>query len=248
MLFRSTRYHGFQRQDGLPTIQESLEKAILRHTKVFTPISGCGRTDTGVHANTYCANFKSDTNIPMDRMPLALNSVLPKDIVVKKAELKPLDFDARFSCVAKEYTYVFYNDTFPSPFDVHRSFHVIKPLDVDAMAEAALHFVGRQDFAAVKNEGTPVSSTVREIFYCNVRREGKYVFLSVCADGFLYNMVRNIAGCLWYVGHGKFKPSDIADILNSKNRCNGGPTAEPQGLYMTKLFYDKEEFLKWMAK
>ena len=184
----------------------------------------------------------------MDGIPLAFNAVLPKDIVVTKAEIVPVDFDARFSCVAKEYTYVFYNDTFPSPFDEHRAFHIIKPLDIEKMQQGALHFVGKQDFAAVKNEGTPVSSTVRTIYYCNVRREGKYVFMSVCADGFLYNMVRNIAGCLWYVGHSKFSPDDIRSILDSVDRCNGGPTAPPQGLYMTRLFYSQEEFSNWMKK
>ena len=241
-----TNYHGWQRQDGLPTVQGTLEKIIERQTKVYSPLSGCGRTDRAVHANTYCANFKSDTSIPMDKLPLALNAVLPKDIVVREAKIVDDDFDARFSCVAKEYTYVFYNDQFPSPFDEHRAFHIIKPLDVEAMQKGAQHFVGRQDFAAVKNEGTPVSSTVREVFYCDVRREGKYVFVSVCGDGFLYNMVRNIAGNLWYVGHGKFAPDDIRRILDSCDRCEGGPTAPPQGLYMTRLFYDKEEFSQWM--
>lgn len=243
-----TNYHGWQRQDGFPTIQGTLENIIARQTKENVTLSGCGRTDKGVHAKTYCANFKSNTTIPPDRIPLAFNAVLPKDIVVTKAEIVPDDFDARFSCVAKEYTYVFYNYTFPSPFDEHRAFHIIKPLDIEKMQQGALHFVGKQDFAAVKNEGTPVSSTVRTIYYCNVRREGKYVFMSVCADGFLYNMVRNIAGCLWYVGHGKFSPDDIRSILDSADRCNGGPTAPPQGLYMTRLFYSQEEFSNWMKK
>lgn len=242
-----TNYHGWQRQDGILTIQGTLENAIERQTKEYSYLSGCGRTDALVHANVYCANFKTNTSIPVDRIPMALNAILPKSIAVLSAKEVDMEFDARFSCVAKEYTYVFYNNPLPSPFEENRSFHILKPLDLNAMSEAASYFVGRQDFAAVKNEGTPVSSTVREIFYCKVRKDGNYVYLSVCADGFLYNMVRNIAGCLWYVGHRKFKPLDIKAILDSKNRCNAGPTAPPQGLYMSKLFYDKEEFLNWMS-
>lgn len=240
-----TNYHGWQRQDGLSTVQGTLEHALERHTGAHIPLSGCGRTDAGVHARTYCANFKSDTNIPLDKLPLAINAIIPKDIVVCKAHLVPAEFDARFSCLAKEYTYQFYNDTFPSPFEAHRSFHIIKPLDVAAMQAAAAYFVGRQDFAAVKNEGTPVSSTVREIYYCTVYQSGNHVCLAVCADGFLYNMVRNIAGCLWYVGCGKLTPTDIPRILQSKDRCQAGPTAPAQGLYMSRTFYDPKEQVQW---
>ena len=240
-----TNYHGWQRQDGLATVQGTLEQAIMRQTGAFSPLSGCGRTDAGVHAKTYCANFQSDTTIPMDKLPLALNAVIAKDIVVEHARLVPDDFDARFSCIAKEYTYQYYNSTFPSPFEQYRSFHVLKPLNVAAMQEAAGYFVGKKDFAAVKNEGTPVSSTVRHIYYCTVYQEGKHVYVSVCADGFLYNMVRNIAGCLWYVGNGKLAPTEIIRILDSKDRCQAGPTAPAQGLYLSRTFYDPKEQIAW---
>lgn len=233
-------YHGWQRQNNGMTIQELLETAVEKNCGVPTYVSGCGRTDAGVHARYYVASMHLDTSIPMDRLPAALNARLPYDVVVHKAVVVPEAFDARFSCVCKEYTYVIHNARTRDPFTVDRAYFYSRPLDAEAMNRAARHFVGKQDFAAVKNEGTPVKSTVRTIHYCKVERQGDRIYIRVCADGFLYNMVRSIAGTLIYCGVGKIAPEDIPAILASGDREQAGPTAPACGLYMSALTYNME--------
>jgi tRNA pseudouridine38-40 synthase len=233
-------YHGWQRQNNGMTIQELVETAVEKTCGKPTYVSGCGRTDAGVHAKYYVASMELDTSIPMDRLPAALNARLPYDVVIHKAVQVPDDFDARFSCVCKEYTYVIHNARTRDPFTVDRAYFYSRPLDADAMHRAAQYFVGKQDFAAVKNEGTPVKSTVRTIYYCNVERKGDRIYIRVCADGFLYNMVRSIAGTLMYCGVGKIAPEAIPAILASGDREQAGPTAPACGLYMSALTYNME--------
>lgn len=235
-------YHGWQRQKNALSVQQVLEDAIFDLTGQKTALSGCGRTDAGVHARTYVASCRLETGIPLSRLPAALNARLPRDIVVHRAHAVPDGFDARFSCKSKEYTYLIHNSRTRDPFLTGRAWFYPQPLDVGAMRRAARAFVGRQDFAAVRNEGTPVKSTVREIFYCEVeRREGGIVAVRVCADGFLYNMVRAITGTLVYCGIGKISPDDMKAILLRGRRESAGPTAPPDGLYMTALTYGMEE-------
>ena len=225
--YLGTDYHGWQRQNNALTIQQLMEEAWEKTCGRAAYISGCGRTDAGVHAKYYVCSVDHVSSIPPERLPLALNARLPDAVVVRKAVLMPDDFDARFSCVSKEYTYLIHNSRVRDPFSVRR---------------AAGDFVGKHDFAAVKNEGTPVKSTVRTIFYCQVEeRPGDIVAIRVCADGFLYNMVRAIAGTLVYVGIGKIPPDGIPPILDSRDRLAAGPTAPPMGLYMTALNYQMEE-------
>ena len=196
----------------------------------------------GVHAKYYVCSIDHVSSIPLERLPLALNARLPEAVVVRKAVLVPDEFDARFSCVNKEYTYLIHNSRVRDPFSVSRAWSYPQKLDVAAMQRAAKDFVGKQDFAAVKNEGTPVKSTVRTIFYCEVEeRPGDIIAIRVCADGFLYNMVRAITGTLVYVGIGKIAPDGIPAILESRDRLAAGPTAPPVGLYMTALNYQMEE-------
>lgn len=237
--YDGTAYHGWQTQKNACSVQETITTAL---TTLFhgAPIylSGVGRTDAGVHARRYVANFHADCTIPMDRLPLAVNSLLPPDIAVSGACKVPEDFDARFSCTRKEYTYFIYPAKIRDPFATPRSYFYPYPLNVDAMQEAAQYFIGRQDFAAVRSVGTPVKSTVREIFTCSVDQVGASVRIRVSADGFLYNMVRAISGTLLYAGQGKFPPQDIRRILQSCDREQAGPTLPPQGLYMTRLWYD----------
>lgn len=248
LAYVGTKYHGWQRQKNAMTVQECCEKAVEKLTGEYSYVSGCGRTDSGVHAKTYTANFKSSTTIPIERLSYALNTVLPSDITAYSARIVPDDWDSRFSCIAKEYTYVFYNASHPSPFERERAFFTPKILDENAMEQGAHFFVGKRDFAAVRTEGTPVRSTVREVYYCTVERDGDYVYVTACADGFLYNMVRTIAGTLWYVGTGKFAPYDVDTILKSCDRAKAGPVLPPQGLYMTQVFYQKEEFEEWKTQ
>lgn len=188
----------------------------------------------------YIANFHTDSRIPVERLPYALNTHLPEDIVVLKATQVSDGFNAIGSCIKKEYTYQIYNDRIRDPFYVHRAYFYPKRLDEEIMQRAAEQFIGTHDFAAVRSVGTDVKSTVRTIYDCGVVREGKILRLHVSANGFLYNMVRAITGTVLYCAEGKLRPEDIASILDSGNRTLAGPTAPPGGLYLTRLWYREE--------
>ena len=233
-----TDYHGWQMQKNLPTVQETLEKAIQMIVGHDVHVTGCGRTDAGVHAKCYVANFRTTSTIPTDRLPYALNTHLPCDIVVTKAFDVHENFNAIGSCAKKEYTYRIYNSRIKNPFYVNRAWFYPKHLDEKIMQEAASQFVGTHDFAAVRSVGTDVKSTVRTVYYYNVERIGDIIELKVCASGFLYNMARAMAGTVVYAAEGKIKPSEIGAILDSGNRTAAGPTVPPGGLYMSHLWYD----------
>lgn len=240
--YRGADYHGWQRQSNAMTIQQLIEEAWEKACGCPCSLSGCGRTDAGVHAKYYVASTAAPTTIPLDRLPMALNARLPEAVVIHRAVAVEDGFDARFSCVCKEYTYLIHNSRTRDPFLTDRAWFYPQPLDVAAMAQAAQDLVGTHDFAAVRNEGTPVKSTVRTIYYCRVEaRPGGLVSIRVCADGFLYNMVRAIAGTLVYVGIGKIPADAIPAILAGGDREAAGPTAPPCGLYMTALNYEREE-------
>ena len=236
--YLGTSYHGWQMQKDLPTVQETVEKAIEMIVKHPVHVTGCGRTDAGVHAKCYTANFRTTSTIPCDRLPYALNTHLPCDIVVTKAFEVHENFNAIGSCARKEYTYLIYNSRLKDPFYVNRAWFYPKHLDEKIMQEAASQFVGTHDFAAVRSVGTDVKSTVRTVYYYNVERKGDIIELRVCANGFLYNMARAMAGTVVYAAEGKIKPSEIGGILDSGNRTAAGPTVPAGGLYMTHLWYD----------
>ena len=236
--YDGTAYHGWQTQRNASSVQQTVTEGISELLGQPVTVSGVGRTDAGVHARRYVANFHGDCTIPMDRLPLAINAHLPMDIAVSGAAVVPDSFDARFSCTRKEYTYLICPGRIRDPFAISRSYFYPYPLDVAAMQQAAQYFIGRQDFAAVRSMGTPVKSTVREIFTCSVDTLGSYVRIRVSADGFLYNMVRAISGTLLYAGQGKFPPEHIRRILDSCDREQAGPTLPPQGLYMSRLWYE----------
>lgn len=238
--YDGTAYHGWQIQKNGITIQESLQIALKKLFGTYCYCSGVGRTDAGVHARKYVANFKVDRcTIPKERMPLAVNAYLPADIAVRAAVVVADDFDARFHCVKKEYTYDIYPQRIRDPFLERYAYRCNLALDVERMQQGAQHFVGKQDFAAVRAMGTPVKSTVRTIFHCDVTQlPNGCVRIAVCGDGFLYNMVRAIAGTLLYVGSGKFSPEDVRRALDSLDREQAGPTLPPTGLFMNRLWYD----------
>ena len=146
-------------------------------------LTGCGRTDAGVHAERYVANFHTESRIPLDRLPFAINTHTPEDIAVKEALEVAEDFNAIGSCIKKEYTYRIYNSRFKNPFYVNRAYFYPKRLDEDFLNRAAHMFVGTHDFAAVRSVGTPTRTTVRTIYYCDVTRQGDLLELKVCADG-----------------------------------------------------------------
>ncbi|GBF31922.1 tRNA pseudouridine synthase A [Desulfocucumis palustris] len=238
--YDGTRYHGFQEQrgTGLPTIQEELEKALQLLSGQVIRLIGAGRTDSGVHARGQVVNFDAgDWRIPTDRIPLAMNSRLPVDIAVLSARDVPEDFHARFSAVAKTYIYSIYNSRVPDPLLRRFTYFVPRMLDHGAMDGAGAMLVGRHDFSAFKAEGTPVKSTVRTIYGLNVGRHGNIIKITVRGDGFLYNMVRIIAGTLLEVGLGKQSPEYLLAVLKSKRRELAGATVPPQGLCLLEVEY-----------
>ena len=238
--YMGTGYHGWQAQRTQRTVEETLEDALACVVGHPVKCVGAGRTDAGVHALCYVANFHTDSQIPLDRLPLAVNTRLPQDIVVFKATRVPEDFNAISSCIKKEYTYRIYNSRIRDPFFVNRVWFYPKRLDEDVMARAAAQFVGTHDFKAVRSVGTETRTTVRTVHYCTVSRDREILELRVCADGFLYNMVRAIVGTCVYAAEGKLAPADIPGILASGNRTLAGPTAPPDGLYLSRLWYEQD--------
>ena len=192
------------------TVCGTLEKAIADICGGPVHLTGCGRTDAGVHAEHYIANFRTESRIPWTGSPFAVNTHTPEDIAVKEAFEVAEDFNAIGSCIKKEYTYRIYNSRFKNPFYVNRAYFYPKHLDEEFLNRAAGMFVGTHDFAAVRSVSTgETKSTVRTIYYCDVTRNGDLLELKVCANGFLYNMVRAITGTVLYAAEGKFTPEDI---------------------------------------
>lgn len=238
LTYLGTAYHGWQTQKRDVTVQKTLEQAAARVVGHPVKLTGCGRTDAGVHAKKYVANFRTDARIPADRLPYALNTHLPEDIAVLEAREVHDGFNAIGSCVRKEYTYQIYNSRIRDPFYVNRAWLYPKHLDEAVMQAAADAFVGTHDFAAVRSVGTETRTTVRTVYYYKVERRGDLLFLRVCADGFLYNMARAMAGTLVYCAEGKLRPEDIGALLARGDRTAAGPTVPPGGLYLTGLWYD----------
>ena len=238
LTYLGTAYHGWQVQKNLPTVAETMEKAAAMVVGHPVHMTGCGRTDAGVHARCYLANFRTSSTIPTDRLPYALNTHLPCDIVVTGAFEVHEGFNAIGSCVKKEYTYQIYNSRLKDPFYVDRAWFYPRRLDEIVMQAAADQFVGTHDFAAVRSVGTDVKSTVRTVYYYRITRRENVLQLKVCANGFLYNMARAMAGTVVYAAEGKIAPREIGDILASGNRTAAGPTVPAGGLYMTHLWYD----------
>ena len=240
LMYNGTAYHGWQVQKTQATVGETLERAVGKVCGHRVHLTGCGRTDAGVHAEAYVANFRTDSRIPVERLPFAVNTHTPEDIVVQAAYEVPEAFNAIGSCLKKEYTYRIYNSRIKNPFYVNRAYFYPKRLDEVVMDRAARAFEGTHDFRAVRSVGTETRTTVRTIYYCRVERRGELLELKVCANGFLYTMVRAITGTVLYAAEGKLRPEDIPVILASGNRTLAGPTVPPGGLYLTRLWYEDE--------
>ena len=236
--YSGTAYHGWQVQKNDVTVAETVENALWKLTGERVRLIGCGRTDAGVHALNYCANFRSGCGIPAEKLPLALNSRLPGDIACLDAVDAPEDFNAILSCIKKEYVYRIRNTRIRDPFERDRAYFYPSPLKVPVMREAAAQFVGTHDFAAVRSVGTETKTTVRTVYWCDVEEEGSLITMRVCADGFLYNMVRAIMGTVIYCSEGKLDPREIPALLETRDRRLTGPTVPPQGLYLNRVWYD----------
>ncbi len=240
LMYNGSAYHGWQVQKNAVTVCETMERALSMVCGEPIKLVGCGRTDAGVHAEHYIANFRTNSHIPVERLPFAVNTHTPEDIVVREALKVADDFNAILSCKKKEYTYRIYNSRIKNPFYVNRAYFYPKHLDEEMMDRAARAFEGTHDFRAVRSVGTETKTTVRTVYYCRVTRNGELLELKVCANGFLYNMVRAITGTVLYAAEGKLTPEDIPLILESGDRTLAGPTVPPGGLYMTKLWYEDE--------
>lgn len=240
LAFKGTAYHGFQVQQNAITICEELQKAMEKLFGARPDVKGCSRTDAGVHANEYCLNFHYDTNIPMRKMPLALNNYLPFDIRVKKAQLVPQEFHARYSSVGKQYRYIFLNSAIDDPLALGLYHRVSQYLDEQKMQTAGNYLLGKHDFSSFMSAGSDIEDTVRTIHKLQVTRQDQRVCIDVAADGFLYNMVRIIAGTLLKVGNGKIAPQTMQTILESQNRSFAGETMRPEGLFLQKVFYPEQ--------
>mgnify|MGYP002529019028 CR=1 FL=1 len=236
--YDGTAYHGWQVQKTDVTVAETLERALTKVCGEPIKVVGCGRTDAGVHAERYIANFHTESRIPVERLPFAINTHTPEDIVVREALEVADDFNAILSCQKKEYTYRIYNSRIKNPFYVNRAYFYPKHLDEEVMDRAARAFEGTHDFAAVRSVGTETRTTVRTVHWCRAERDGPLISIAVCADGFLYNMVRAIVGTMVYASYGKIEPEAIPALLATRDRRLTGPTMPPQGLYLNRVWYD----------
>lgn len=239
MSFSGAAYHGFQSQPDGRTIQQTVERAASLLTREDIKIIGCGRTDAGVHGLNYCFNFKTNSSIPVEKLPLAFNSVLPDDISVISCADVSEDFHAGFSAIKKTYRYKIYNSRIRNPFHNAYSWFFPAELDIDKMKQAAKHIEGEHDFKAFMAQGGSVKTTVRTVYSVEISKNDNMISIDVTGNGFLYNMVRIIVGTLVAVGVGKTEPGEVAGIILSCNRERAGATAPPQGLYLKEVYYNE---------
>jgi tRNA pseudouridine38-40 synthase len=232
-------FNGWQTQPGFRTVQETLEKAIQAMTGETVHANASGRTDAGVHAVGQVANFYSNTRHPPQVLVKGVNAHLPDDVVVRAADDVPQAFDANVDARRKLYRYVIHDAPTPEPFLRKYCCHTRRRLDVEAMRRAAEPLKGRHDFHSFETEWPNRMSSVRTITQLSVNRFGDWIWLDVEADGFLYNMVRAIAGTLMNVGRGYWPETKVAEILLAEDRREAGPTAPAQGLFLMRVTYDR---------
>lgn len=236
--YDGTNYSGWQKQKHSITIQQKIEEAIKSITKEDCEVIGSSRTDAGVHARGFVANFITESNIPPNKFKYAINSKLPKDIVIRNSEEVPLEFHSRFDSKGKKYIYTILNREEPPTIERNYVYHFPKKLDVDLMRQGSKFFIGEHEFDSFyKKSGSTVKSTLRNIYYCDVIKRDNLIEFIVIGNGFLYNMVRIMAGTLIEVGIGRIQPKDIQDILLAKDREKAGRSLPPQGLCLYEVLY-----------
>lgn len=233
-------YHGWQVQKNAVTVQQTVQDALEALFGYRPAVTGCSRTDSGVHARKYCFHFDYGGTIPLASLPSAVNAHLPDDIAAVGCMAVEDDFHARYSVRSKQYVYEIFNGRVRDPFLRGRAYHVSAPLDAERMNLAAKEFIGTHDFSAFCAAGASTVDNTRTVFESKVERCGDCVRFTVSADGFLYNMVRIMAGTLLYVSQGKIEVGEIADIIASKQRSRAGFTAPACGLYLCDVKYDFE--------
>lgn len=238
--YLGTNYCGFQVQANGMTVQQRLQDAVEEVFGFRCPLCGCGRTDSGVHANMFCCTVDTAharSAVPLERVPDALNHNLPDDISVWEAIEADDSFHPRYNVKSKEYLYLIWNKRAPNPFFYDRAYHYPRLLDTVKMSEAASYLTGKHDFAAFMAAGSKVTDTAREIYRAAVIRDDGFVRLEFEGDGFLYNMVRIITGTLIYISEGKIPTDGIVQIIKGKSRDAAGFTAPAHGLYLNRVVY-----------
>lgn len=235
--YDGTNYCGWQRQNNVMTIQEKVERAIEEITDEKALITGSSRTDAGVHAKGYTGNFYTDSKIAVEKFSGAINSKLPRDIVIIHACEVPYEFHSRYNSIGKMYSYTIINRRVAVAVGRNYIYHHQRILNVEDMKLGALYFMGTHDFSAFKNLGSSVKTSVRTITMLDVIKNEDVIKIYIAADGFLYNMVRIIVGALIRVGEGKIKPNEIKDIIESKERSKAGKAVPSCGLCLEEVFY-----------
>ncbi len=234
--FDGTNYHGWQRQQNAITVEETLLSAISK-LMPCDHLTGCSRTDAGVHANGFVVNLKTETRIPYDKIPIAVNTLLPNDIRVLNAEPVAESFHARFDAKSKTYYYRVFTRTVNDPFLCGYSYHFPYKLDCDKMTAAADIIKGKHDFRAFMATGSSHKTTVRTVNFLNITQTEHMLTISINADAFLYNMVRIITGTLLYTAIGKLSVDEVADLFVTLDRRAAGITVPPQGLFLDTVYY-----------
>ena len=231
-------FNGWQKQPNKLNIQGEIERAIQSITgEEKIDLIASGRTDAGVHAFAQVANFKTNSNIPVEKMAIAINSKLKKSVIIKSAEEVEERFHSRYSCKQKTYRYVINNSSQGSAIYRNLEYHFPIPLDITAMKQAVKYFEGEHDFKGFKSSGTSGKNSVRTIYKAEIKNEGEHIYIELTGNGFLYNMVRIIAGTLLDVGLGKIKPEQIIEIIKSGDRTKAGKTLPAHGLFLVDVKY-----------
>lgn len=232
-----TAYHGWQVQHNACTVQQCVQNALERVLGHRPDLTGCSRTDAGVHARAFCAHFDSDSTIPNRRLPIALNAHLPADIAVTSCISVADDFHARYNALGKTYCYQILNRATRDPFLQQQCWQVSHPIDLQSLNRCAAAFVGTHDFKGFCASGSSVVDTVRTVTDCHAEQDGALIRLYITANGFLYNMVRIITGTLIDIQRGKLAEDALDEIIASCARENAGVTAPPHGLFLEKVHY-----------
>lgn len=238
--YDGTNYSGWQVQDNAPTIEGELNKALTKLLKQEIQVMGASRTDAGVHAHGNVAVFDAETTIPGEKLKFALNPLLPDEVKIMESDEVPADFHPRFCDTEKTYEYKILNTQSPLPTMRLYSWWYSRPLDVSKMNEAAKRIPGEKDFKSFCAAGAQVLTTVRKVTDCEVFRQGDLITIRVKGEGFLYNMVRIIAGTLVRVGEGRWEPEEMDTIIEACDRRKAGPTAPPEGLTLMGIEYKEE--------
>ena len=239
--YDGTAYHGWQVQPNGVTVQQTVQDALEVMLGFRPALTGCSRTDAGVHAREFCCHFDCPDSFPEKAFIKGLNGFLPDDIAVLGCREVAGDFHARYQAKGKTYGYYIWNKTCPDPFLTRYSWQIERPLDLERMNQFCASLCGTHDFYAFSSSGRTVEDTVRTISDCFITKENDTVKLTVTANGFLYNMVRIIVGTAVAVSDGQIAPDAAELIFRERKRSLAGQTAPAKGLFLEKVIYGREE-------